>query len=200
MKEATVRAVTYEEWCLLRYFAGLHGARTTSTSRPQESVYEDGSTSLGYTKTADRVAYKLAMEGVFLQRESERSPVFGISPAGLRAARGPQPQRRVPKPPALNERDFEVLHELTRSWETPMQFGARNGSHHSASAMKLVRHGYAETKQRGDWVARSECGPDAALPSLFGRRRGSRVYRITDAGEKALTIWREARRRTKARP
>lgn len=65
----------------------------------------------------------------------------------------------------LTERETEVLNELRswnygERWARPMDVGGSNGSHHSATLAKLVRLGYAESKQRSAWMS-----------------RGSKVYR-----------------------
>ncbi len=72
----------------------------------------------------------------------------------------------------LTERDLDVLNELScvrtavlNDWVTPMWLGGINGSHHSATLAKLVRHGYAERKRRAGWT------------------RPSYLYRITPLGQ-----------------
>lgn len=86
----------------------------------------------------------------------------------------------------LTGRDLDTLHELDAAirccrveWATPMLCGGYNGSHHSATLAKLVRHGCVESKRRG------------------GYSRGSKQYRLTDEGHRRLSAWLEARRTRK---
>lgn len=83
----------------------------------------------------------------------------------------------------LNERDMEVLSELEAAnrnhekhdylggWARPLDCGGSNGSDHSYRLTKLVKVGAAEQKQRMPWAG-----------------RGSKVYRITEAGKTLLAI------------
>lgn len=81
----------------------------------------------------------------------------------------------------LAERDLEVLAELDAAcrnhlsvglndWVRPLDCGGTNSSDHSRRLGKLVQRGLAEDRQRS---------------SLRGRR-GSKVYRITEAGKNLL--------------
>lgn len=82
-----------------------------------------------------------------------------------------------------NEREREVLRDL--AWlakngfaegAAPIQFGGTNGSHHGATATRMVGKGWVERRYRGNgW------GQKHGL-----RSRGSCVYRITDAGRAIL--------------
>lgn len=108
-----------------------------------------------------------------------------------------------PKQP-LTKRDMETLGELIacqNSWRklceregkgengdqrgfAPLDFGGGNGSHHGATATKLVARGLVEHKKRGyEW---------GQAPSR--RYRGSKVYRPTSAGREAFEIWWQAQR------
>lgn len=97
----------------------------------------------------------------------------------------------------LTERDFEILSYLAPmfrdepvKWHTPLEIGASNGSHHSATLAKLAKRGLVDFKQRGGGEDRINA------PSLF-RGRGSKTYRISEGG----LAEREARfgpRRTRA--
>jgi len=90
----------------------------------------------------------------------------------------------------LTPNQIEVLRTLERSnhlssypepWCTPMDLGGSNGSHHSGTLHALAKKGLVQFKQRG--------GEDPP-PGENGRKiwagRGSKVYRITDAGRAAL--------------
>lgn len=85
----------------------------------------------------------------------------------------------------FTERDREVLRELISAYDSlhkigvsgiaPIDCGGSNGSDHSYRLSKLVRLGYAEHKKRGlDW---------GESPT---NRRGSKVYRPTEAGRQAV--------------
>jgi hypothetical protein len=103
-----------------------------------------------------------------------------------------------PKAP-LTDRDFETLGEIISAVDQrakysshpetigvkPLDFGGSNGSHHSLTASKLVRHGMAEHRKRGrNW----------GEASLY--YRGSKHYRPTDEGRAAYAAWAEAKRAT----
>lgn len=79
----------------------------------------------------------------------------------------------------LTDRDLKTLRHLQatcdsfirQNWKPyvrPMDIGAVNGSHHSATLNKLARRGLVEAKARGGWV------------------RGSKQYTITSAGRELL--------------
>lgn len=80
----------------------------------------------------------------------------------------------------LTRRDLEALGELRtacdnwlrvhdREWVRPLDCGGYNGSDHSYRLNKLARAGLAEAKKRA------------------GYTRGSKMYRITDAGRALLS-------------
>lgn len=85
----------------------------------------------------------------------------------------------------LNERQIETLCDLlwanvtgktTKPWVTPMEVGASNASHHSATLNSLAVRGLAQWKQRG--------APDP-LSGQNGQKhhgRGAKAYRITPGG------------------
>lgn len=96
-----------------------------------------------------------------------------------------------PKAP-LTERDFETLGEIISAVDQhakyfshpenigvkPLDFGGSNGSHHSLTATKLVKHGMAEHKKSGrQW---------GEAPT---RWRGAKYYRPTDEGRAAYAAW-----------
>ena len=81
------------------------------------------------------------------------------------------------RPKPITERDRDVLACLAdaeriapacKGWLTPMFFGGGDATHHSATAARLCRRDLVERKQRGGWIGKSY------------------LYRITDAGRKAL--------------
>ena len=77
----------------------------------------------------------------------------------------------------LTERDLEILRELDAAnrnharygfmggWARPLDCGGSNGSDHSYRLAKLVKLGLAESRQRSGFMS-----------------RGSKVYRVTEAG------------------
>lgn len=86
--------------------------------------------------------------------------------------------------PRLIERDIEILCDLEAAcrnymnvvgddWVQPLDCGGSNGSDHSYRLGKLAKAGYAEQRRRGGWS------------------RGSKSYRITDAGRAALAEAKE---------
>jgi len=115
-----------------------------------------------------------------------------LNEAGKQAAKDiPQPTWNPPAPPALDDRDVQMLRELNRpnGWYTPLDCGGTNGSYHSGSLTKLARHGYAECTQRGEFAStKILSGASVVLPpSMFPRPRGSRCFRITQAGKDFLS-------------
>jgi hypothetical protein len=97
----------------------------------------------------------------------------------------------------LTDRDMETLGELiacqdsaarhgwdvNRGW-APLDFGGSNGSHHGATATKLVARGLAEHKKRGyEW-------------GQAPRRnyRGSKLYRPTTEGRELFAVWWQSKR------
>lgn len=76
----------------------------------------------------------------------------------------------------MNEQDVEVLRELRDGeWLRPMDVGGSDGSHHSRTLSRLVGRGLAERQKR-----------NTITNVLRNGRRGSYVYRITDAGKQQL--------------
>jgi hypothetical protein len=73
-------------------------------------------------------------------------------------------------------RAFEVLNELRAcadhgiEWARPLDCGGSNGSDHSYHLSKLAKAGLAESRARNSWA----------------HSRGSKEYRITEAGRRAL--------------
>ena len=128
-----------------------------------------------------------------------------LNEAGLNAAATlPRPAWSPPPPPALVARDWDVLHSLSsscrtyakhlgdgRDWVSPLDCGGQNGSYHSASMVKLTRHGYAECRAWGKILCGREIVPE---PRLFHGGKGSRKFRITPAGRAALVAHNDARR------
>lgn len=95
-------------------------------------------------------------ETISAHDQGEDLPRMGVEPEGVTV-----------DSTVLNERDQEVLNDLRawlygNRWARPMDLGGGSGSHHSATLAKLVRLGYAESKQRG---------------TLAFNSRGSKVYR-----------------------
>jgi hypothetical protein len=99
----------------------------------------------------------------------------------------------------LTDRDMETLGALiycddarkARGWNTdhgsaPIDFGGSNGSHHGATATKLVGRGLAEHKKRGL--------PWGEIKGRWQWERGSKVYRATEAGRAAYAAWTEAKK------
>lgn len=207
--------LTFCEWQLLRYLARLGydpqpKRRCYSSGIPEPElsfvVYREDAlmrqvrrhlTSLRYGSDglsvhADRAALSLIERGYV--GEPDQHGNRRLTDAGRKAAQQPPPERTAAPPPPLHDGDFEVLRELTTRWLTPYEFGGRSGSRHSASALRLVHHGYAATKQRGAPESSAIIGKSTTLSSIFKQRKGSRVYRITTAGERALAQWRERKR------
>jgi hypothetical protein len=117
----------------------------------------------------------------------------------------------VPRPanesPRLSDRQRDVLDSLAvfGDWARPMDIGARDGSHHSATLSALASRGLVERKKlhaiycyngsthrqklvRNRWIITS-----GHPPSKDCCCKGSCRYRITSAGRRTLSR-RETRR------
>ena len=101
---------------------------------------------------------------------------------------------------ALSDRQRVVLGSLAAygGWARPMDVGARDGSHHSATLSGLARRGLAARKklhaiycpngstERQELVDDRWIVTDGHPPSTACRCKGSCHYRITSAGRRAL--------------
>ena len=96
-----------------------------------------------------------------------------------------------------NERERELLASLAwsadhatypRPWQTPLDLGGTNGSHHSGTLAKLARKGLVNYKQRTG----SEPPKWENAKPLPRGHRGSKAYRITPLGREALERARES--------
>lgn len=107
---------------------------------------------------------------------------------------GPAPLKKI------SDRQLDVLDALAAygDWARPMDIGARDGSHHSATLSGLARRGLAERKklhaiycyngstQRQKLVNNRWVVTDGHPPSTACCCKGSCRYKITDAGRKVL--------------
>jgi len=105
-----------------------------------------------------------------------------------------------PIAPEISDRDREVLREIAwyGGWARPMDVGARDGSHHSATLRKLAGRGLVERKklhaihcchgstQRQALVDNRWVHTDGHPPSTKCSCKGSCRYKITSAGRKAV--------------
>lgn len=82
-----------------------------------------------------------------------------------------------------NQRDVLGMlgHSTTSGWSTPLELGGHNGSHHSGTLNALARKGLVQFKQRHE-----PDPPPGENGAKRWRGRGSKSYRITPAGRKAL--------------
>ena len=112
----------------------------------------------------------------------------------------------LPRPAAaantlqISERARDVLESLAAygDWARPMDIGARDGSHHSATLSQLARHRLVERKklhaiycyngstQRQKLVDNRWVVTDGHPPSTACCCKGSCRYKITRAGRKAI--------------
>jgi len=104
------------------------------------------------------------------------------------------------KRPTLSDRQREVLSSLAwfKGWARPMDIGARDGSHHSATLKALADRGLAERKklhaiycyngstQRQKLVDNRWVTTDGHPPSEKCCCKGSCRYQITPAGRRAV--------------
>jgi hypothetical protein len=104
------------------------------------------------------------------------------------------------KRPRLSDRQLDVLESLAAygDWARPMDVGARDGSHHSATLSGLTKRGLAERKkqhaiycyngstQRQKLVNNRWVYTDGHPPSTKCCCKGSCRYMITPAGREAI--------------
>jgi hypothetical protein len=104
------------------------------------------------------------------------------------------------KRPRLSDRQLDVLETLAvyGDWARPMDIGARDGSHHSATLSGLAKRGLAEKKklhaiycyngstQRQKLVNNRWVYTDGHPPSTKCCCKGSCRYRITPAGREVV--------------
>lgn len=124
-------------------------------------------------------------KGYLVEVADSQWPDYAITVQGRAIANGPKPEWK-PKPPRLTDQDLSLLRELTEKWQSPIDMGGRNGSHHSASLRKLCEAGLAESRNRKYPMA----------PSIHQRSKGSNQYRISAAGVARV---KTMRKRTVAR-
>jgi len=90
----------------------------------------------------------------------------------------------------ISSRQLDVLDSLAvfGDWARPMDIGARDGSHHTATLRALVNKGLAERRLRGSLpneIRGSELFERLAkIKRSRHAPRGSYIYRITAAGRK----------------
>ncbi|UTU07954.1 hypothetical protein CcrC1_gp268c [Caulobacter phage C1] len=92
----------------------------------------------------------------------------------------------------LTERDLDTLNELAPlwrddpiKWHTTQEVGGTNGSHHSGTLAKLAKRGLVDFCQRG------HVNLPEYLNKTFRGRKGSKVYRLSEAGYAFLLEHRE---------
>jgi hypothetical protein len=161
-----------------------------------------------YTVSKEGRAYFLNTDGRRATREAERAAIslvkkhcvvpdkFGnhyLTPAGARLAAGEAPAAKPTPLPTLDKYERDFLRDMQRDekraplkWYTPLMLGGSNSSEHSFTLRKLVLLGFVETKQRGRADATARTGRAAyPPPGLWRVARGSRAYRLTEAGRNA---------------
>jgi hypothetical protein len=183
------KPLSYIEWRMLQFLRGK--PEEDRYGLPSFTVLRNGGVSFfnsAMTAHACKAALSIKNRGWVTADE------FGnhrLNEQGLHAATTlPEPNWVAPKPPKLQERDLVLLGYLRDGrWATPLDCGATNGSHHSASLMKLARNGFVATRQRGS----SKITPIEIVmgkPRLTKRAKGSREYQITNEGIAFLNIAR----------
>lgn len=187
-----MKPLTLLEWKLVRWMAqqpevhslGVSGQRVALNAQREP------------TADARRAARSLIAKRPAWFAVNTTFWVYRLNEVGQQAfAAEPRPAWHPPAPPALTAGDWEVLGELRvavdnlqqfgEGWARTMDCGGSDGSGHSAQLVKLVRHGYAESRQVGGAIVQS--GAHAVPePQVFQRPKGSRQWRITPAGRAAL--------------
>ncbi len=92
----------------------------------------------------------------------------------------------------ISKRQLDILDSLAvfGDWARPMDIGARDGSRHTMTLRALVKKDLAERRLRGSLINEIRGSEVYERLSKIKRSRhaprGSYVYRITQAGRKAL--------------
>ncbi len=85
--------------------------------------------------------------------------------------------------------DLDILnYYLNDNWQTPQDMGGTNGSCHSGSLTKLVRHGYAECQDSKSYSDILTKDTIIREPRLTKRGKGSRKFRITEEGKRVSKL------------
>lgn len=123
----------------------------------------------------------------------------------------PRPSNELPR---LSDRQRDLLHSLARydGWARPMDIGARDGSHHSATLSQLARQGLVERKKlhaiycchgsthRQTLVNNRHVITSGHPPSTKCCCKGSCRYKITPAGREAVKVAANTDGQTTAAP
>jgi hypothetical protein len=181
-----MKPLTYIEWKVLQWMSkpyirtATHGFNLDGRGRASFGQVD-------LTAAACAAALGLKARGLVT---SDNYGTHRLNAAGFAMAEAePEPEWSPPTAPALNAKDYETLDDLAYStsgkhaghWAAPIEFGGGNGSHHSASLFKLVRHGFAMTRQRGSQKIQTAADV-VPRPRLFKRAKGSRLYQVTENG------------------
>jgi hypothetical protein len=96
-------------------------------------------------------------------------------------------------PKQLTDRQRDLLGSLAvfGDWARPMDIGARDGSHHTATLRALVKKGLAERRLRGSLLNQIRGSKVYERLAKMKKRdrsapRGSYIYRITPSGRKVV--------------
>lgn len=153
-----------------------------------------------WTTAANREVKKL-MDAGYFEVVDPQWQNWAINEAGKAAGAVERPVWTPPAPPPLRDSDFALLAEVEagwhypRSWVRPLDVGGSGNNDVSARLMVLARHGFVSVVQRGAMSdsphlagSNGEVTGDAVCmePMLISRGRGSRQYRITEAGLQKL--------------
>ena len=202
MSQSTVdKKLTLIEWKMLKYLltpfrAGGGPALPSFKIGPRDVYLHPGDNVTADAKAALR---SIALRG-WTDTDSYVNHRANEKGRAALSAHPDKPMWSPPAPPKLHERDFEVLGSLEGMvrccgtvWGTPLLCGGGSGSYHSASLVKLVQHGYASCRQRHGTVETTGAGI-VSEPHIFRKSKGSREFKITDAGIAALADYEQGRR------
>ncbi len=138
------------------------------------------------TAEATKAAKGLLGTPYVIERTNEFRTFYGLTETGrLISAEEHRPAFTPPAPPPLREIEHEVLRQIAgytgaHPWFSPMEFGGRNSSQHSAAAYRLVLHGLLEMQKNAGEI---KSGPAAyPTPQIFKRGKGACRFRVTAAG------------------
>jgi hypothetical protein len=192
---------------MLRYLSGLgakDGQARAFEVRPSGEVYICTVYNDNITLAAKKTCHSLVRRG-WAERKPGPYPLYELNAEGMEMART-LPEPEWTPPPSLlkvpDEEDWQILCSLAHFKEheerihevgaRPMDVGGHDGSDHSGRLFRLACLGLVELKFMVAWRSGPEVYPK---PRLGKGGRGSRRFRITEAGMEAVREHKEALRR-----
>lgn len=198
------------EWKMLRYLSGIgskDGEARTFDIPPSGRVRINTAYDDEITLAAKKTCLSLVRRG-WAEMKPGPYPLYELNETGMEMARV-LPEPEWSPPPSLlkspDKEDWEILFTLAHFKEhdehihevgaRPMDVGGHDGSDHSGRLFRLACLGLVELKSLVAWRSGPEVYPK---PRLGKGGRGSRRFRITEAGLESVRERKEALRRERS--